>query len=68
MSAVLGDRDAALIGQPADPEGREEAVQQAGVVGVLDVLEIELPVVVQYLRCRAEIFGLPRITGRYASR
>jgi len=37
-------------------EGREEKVQEARVVGVLDVLEIELPVARQYLAVAPEHF------------
>ena len=54
MRPVLGDVDATLRGQPRDAEGREEGMQQGGMIGVTHILEIELPVVVQNLRGRAE--------------
>src|SRR5262249_44616361 len=57
MRPVLGDVDAAFGGQARDPEGREEAMQQGRMVGVPHILEIELPVVVQDLRGRAEDLG-----------
>ena len=49
VAAVGTDQHAAALRQPRDAEGREEGVQQARVVGVLDVLDIELPVVGQRL-------------------
>src|SRR5215207_7019091 len=39
----------ALLRQPVEPECGEEGVQQAGVVAVLHVLDIELPVARQHL-------------------
>ena len=54
VAAVWTDDHAALLRQPVDAEGGEEHVQQAGVIGVLDVLEIELPVVRQRLRETAD--------------
>src|SRR5204863_7928724 len=41
--------DGARHGQTVELEGGEEQVQQAGVVGILHVLDIELPVVVHVL-------------------
>src|SRR5215470_8584233 len=49
MTAAVIDDNATLLGQPVDLEGREEKVQNARVVAVLHVLEIELPVVGQNL-------------------
>ena len=49
-AAVRAHHHAAALRQPVDAERREERVQQARVIGVLDVLEIELPVVRQHLR------------------
>src|SRR5262244_113584 len=45
VGAVRADQDAAALGQPRDPEGAEEGVEQARVVRVLHVLHVELPVV-----------------------
>ena len=47
-AAALADADTAALTQPVDAEGREEHMQQAGVIGVAHVLRIELPVVRQY--------------------
>ena len=49
MRAGLADQHAAALAEAGDAEGGEEQVQQAGVVGVAHVLEIELPVVRQRL-------------------
>src|SRR6267378_3210516 len=49
VRAVGADQHAAALGEPRDAEGAEERVQQARVVRVLDVLEVELPVVRQPL-------------------
>src|SRR6266446_5592040 len=50
VRAVRADQHAAALREPRDAEGAEEGVQQARVVRVLDVLEVELPVVRQPLR------------------
>ena len=49
VAAVGADQHAAALGQARDAEGREEGVQDRGVIGVLHVLDIELPVVGQGL-------------------
>ena len=49
VAAVRAHQDAAPLGEARDPEGPEEGVEQARVVGVLDVLHVELPVVRQGL-------------------
>src|SRR5262245_59691293 len=46
--------DAAALREAVQLEGREKQVQDAGVVGVLDVLHVELPVVGKHLRVSAE--------------
>src|SRR5580704_11488144 len=56
--AVVHD-DPALLAQAVDPEGSQKQMQDAGMVGVLDVLGIELPVVGQYLSAAAENAGRP---------
>ena len=45
VPAVGADEDASALGEPGDPEGTEEGVEEARVIGVLHVLDIELPVV-----------------------
>src|SRR5512145_977809 len=45
---------AAALREPGDPEGAEERVQEARVVGVLHVLDVELPVAGQGLDEAAE--------------
>ena len=40
IAAAFADQDAAAGGQPADPECREEGMQQCRVVGVFDVLDV----------------------------
>ena len=52
VAAVRAYREPAALGQPVDAERREKRMQQACVVGVLDVFEVELPVVRQDLRKR----------------
>ena len=54
VAAAVIDHHAAALVQPVDLEGGEEGVQDAGVIGVLHVLEIELPVVGQHLCGAAE--------------
>jgi len=54
VAAALVDVDPAGLAQAIDAERRQERVQDAGVIGVLDVLEIELPVVGQNLRRAAD--------------
>src|SRR4051794_18471833 len=49
MSATLINTDAAFHRQPVQFEGREEEMQDTGVIGVLDVLDVELPVVRKHL-------------------
>src|ERR1700739_3072677 len=49
MGAALADQHAAALAQPGDAEGGEEQMEEARMVGVLDVLYIELPVVRQRL-------------------
>src|SRR5215472_15704140 len=44
MPAVGADQDAAALGEPRDPKGAEEGVEQARVIRVLHVLHVELPV------------------------
>ena len=48
-AAVRTDNESATLRQPVDTERREKHMQQACVIGVFDVFEIELPVVRQYL-------------------
>ena len=54
VAAVGADDDAAALGEARDAKGAEEGVEQAGVIRVLDVLDIELPVVGQDLHEPAE--------------
>jgi len=54
MAAALVHDDGALLRQLVQFERREEQVQDAGMVGVLDVLHVELPVVRQRLRDAAD--------------
>ena len=54
MSARRVDDDATFLRQAVELEGSEEHVKQAGVVAVLDVLEVQLPVVRQCLRKAAD--------------
>ena len=54
VAAVRAHQHAAALGEARDPEGAEEGVEQARVVGVLDVLHVELPVVRQGLREAAQ--------------
>ena len=57
MPAAGVDDDAAALRQLVQLEGREEQMQDARMIGILDVLEIELPVVRQHLREAAEHDG-----------
>ena len=50
VAAVRAHGEAAALGQTIDAERREERMQQACMVSVLDVLEVELPVVREDLR------------------
>ena len=59
IAAAVVDIDAAGLRQAVDAERRQEGVQDRGVVGVLDVLGIELPVVRQDLRRAADNPGRP---------
>src|SRR5216683_956407 len=54
VAAALVDDNGALLRQLVQLERREEQVQNAGMVGVLDVLHVELPVVGQHLRDAAD--------------
>src|SRR5256885_7190867 len=54
VRAVLRDENAALLRQAVDAKAREEEMEQARMVGVLHVVHVELPVVRQHLRVRAE--------------
>src|SRR5208283_5709886 len=54
MSAAVIHDDPALLAEAIDPERRQKEVQDAGVVGVLDVFGVELPIVWQYLGAAAE--------------
>src|SRR5215813_6864244 len=54
VAARIAHHDAALLRQPVEPKGGEERVQQARVVGVLDVFHIELPIARQRLAVAAE--------------
>ena len=53
-AAVPADDHAALLLEAVETEGREEEVQQARVIGVLHVLEVELPVARKNLAVTAE--------------
>src|SRR5215471_14004383 len=49
MPTAVADVDGALHGQTVELKRGEEQMQEAGVVGVLNVLDIQLPVVVHVL-------------------
>src|SRR6267378_648402 len=53
-AAFAADDDPALLLQAVKAESRKEKVQEARVVGVLHVLEVELPVALQHLAIAAE--------------
>src|SRR5258708_14821109 len=57
MPAAGVDDDATALRQLVQLEGREEQMQDACMIGILDVLEIERPVVRQHLREAAEQHG-----------
>src|SRR5215472_6424262 len=42
VAAGVAHHDAALLRQPVEPKGGEERVQEARMVGVLDVFHVEL--------------------------
>src|SRR5262249_57948505 len=44
IAARVAYHQSALLRQPVEPEGGEEHMQQAGVIAVLYVFDIELPV------------------------
>src|SRR6516225_2785193 len=54
MTAAVIDMDAARHAQPVDPERRQKRMQDAGVVRVFGIFEIQLPVVWQYLGTATE--------------
>ncbi len=54
MPAAVVDMDAARHAEPVDVERRQKGMQDAGVIGVLGILGVELPVVWQYLGAAAE--------------
>src|SRR5882762_4492745 len=58
-AAFAADDDPALLLQAVEAESRKEKMQEARVVGVLHVLEVELPVALQHLGVAAEnLYGL----------
>src|SRR5215470_7991056 len=59
MIAAVIDDNATLLRQPIDLEGREEKVQNAGMVAVLHVLEVELPIVRENLSRASKNFHWP---------
>src|SRR5712671_7627041 len=59
MSATVIHDDPALLAEAIDAEGRQKQMQDAGVIGILDVLGVELPIVRQYLGAAAENPGWP---------
>src|SRR2546430_9451022 len=54
MAARLADDDAALLRQAVEAERGEERVQEAGGIGVLHVLHVELPIARQQLAVSAQ--------------
>src|SRR5260370_11697386 len=54
MSAVVIHDNPALLAEAIDAKSRQEQMQDAGVVGILDVLGVELPIVRQYLGAAAQ--------------
>jgi len=59
IAAAIVDIDAAGLRQAVDAERRQKGVQDRGVIGVLDVLGIELPVIREDLRRAADDRGRP---------
>ena len=53
-AAVATDDHAALLGQAVDAELGEKQVQETRVIGVLDVVHVELPVAGQHLAVAAK--------------
>src|SRR5262249_3507939 len=66
VPAIGADEHASALRQPSDPKGAEERVEQARVVRVLDVLDVELPVVRQHLHEAAEHADGPAQHTRHA--